>query len=147
MSANHKEDLMPDIQYDQVAQTSKRKHFPLHLPSLKFGKIGRSLGVILVIVLLNLASAVIAGFISAFSSNIDVNSLTLTFDPQITIAYILVYYSFVHFYKLTSRQSYLYLILTLILSFTTNFIQGSITMIILPPILKKFKLIETPPQE
>jgi len=137
---------MPDIQYDQVAQTSEHKRFPLHFPSFKFGQIGRFLGIILVIVLLNLAAAVIAGFISAFSSNIDVNSLSLTFDPQITIAYILVYYSFVHFYKLTPRQSYFYLILALILSFTTNFIQGSITMIVLPPILKKFKLIEIVPQ-
>ncbi|MFH1244081.1 MAG: hypothetical protein V1487_00695 [bacterium] len=133
---------MPDVQYDQTT-TPKTRRF--HLPRLKFGKFGRTLGIILITILLNLGAAVIAGFISAFSSNIDVNSLSLIFDPQITIAYVLVYYSFVHFYKLTTNQSYLYLIFVLLLSFTTNFIQGSITMIVLPPLLKKLKLIDTAP--
>lgn len=128
---------MPNLDFD--APVTKKR---FSLPSLKLGAIGRVIGIILVAILLNLAAAVIAGFISAFSGNIDINSLTLTFDPQITIAYILVYYSFVHFYKLSSNQSYVYLLFTLFLSFTTTFVQGSVTMILLPPLLKKLRLIE-----
>ncbi|HBD02332.1 MAG: hypothetical protein UX38_C0003G0052 [Microgenomates group bacterium GW2011_GWC1_46_16] len=131
---------MPDVTYDQATPKSRR------FPALKFrfGGFFRILAIIALAILLNLAAAVIAGFISAFSGNIDINSLTLSFDPQITIAYLLVYYSFVHFYKITSRQSYFYLLFTLLLSFTTSFIQGSITMILLPPLLLKLRLIQTP---
>jgi len=131
---------MPDVTYDQV--TPKSRRFPAI--KFRFGGFFRILAIIALAILLNLAAAVIAGFISAFSGNIDIDSLTLSFDPQITIAYLLVYYSFVHFYKITSRQSYFYLLFTLLLSFTTSFIQGSITMILLPPLLLKLRLIQTP---
>lgn len=115
---------MPNIQYDTTTEPSKKAHFSLHLPSIKLGGFLKVLGIIVVAILLQLASAVVAGFIFAFSANIDVNSVSIMFDPQITIAYILVYYSISHFYKLSNTQSYLYFLFTLVLSFTTNFIQG-----------------------
>ncbi|PIR99123.1 hypothetical protein COT87_01140 [Candidatus Collierbacteria bacterium CG10_big_fil_rev_8_21_14_0_10_44_9] len=83
------------------------------------------------------------GFISAFSNNIESGAFTIIFDSQITIAYLIMYYSLAHFYKFSERQNYLLFVTTLLLSFTTNFIQGALTLLILPPLLKKFKLIET----
>ena len=132
---------MPNIQYDTATEPSKKTHFSLHLPSIKLGGFLKVLGVIIIAILLQLAAAVVAGFISAFSANIDVNSVSIMFDPQITIAYILVYYSISHFYKLSNTQSYLYFLFTLVLSFTTNFIQGAITLVALPPLLKLLHLM------
>ena len=114
------------------------------MPKLNLKSFGRFLLLLVVSVLVYLGSAILAGVISAISTNIDVTAISIIFDPQITIAYILVYYSTNHFYKFTSRQTYLYLLFTLLLSFTTNFIQGSIVMLALPPLLKKLKLISTP---
>jgi len=92
-------------------------------------------------VLVYLGSAVATGFISAFSNNIETSTFAVIFDSQITIAYLLMYYSLAHFYKFTEKQNYFLFVTTLILSFTTNFIQGAFTLLILPPLLKKLGLI------
>jgi len=89
-----------------------------------------------------MGAAVATGFIAAFSNNIEASNFNIIFDSQITIAYLLMYYSISHFYKFSDKQNYTLFVVTLILSFTTNFIQGAITLLILPPLLKKLKLIQ-----
>lgn len=101
------------------------------------------LAIIVLFVLVYLGSAVLTGFVSAFSNNIESGTFNLIFDSQITIAYLLLYYSLSHFYKFSERQNYVLFVTTLLLSFTTNFIQGAFTLLILPPLLKKLKLIVT----
>lgn len=103
----------------------------------------KALGVIILFVLVYLGSAVATGFISAFSNNIETSSFNIIFDSQITIAYLLMYYSLSHFNKFSEGQNYILFVATLLLSFTTNFIQGAITLLILPPLLKKLGLIKS----
>lgn len=99
------------------------------------------LALIILSVIVYLGSAVATGFISAFSTNIETSTFSLIFDSQITIAYLLMYYSLSHFNKFSENQNYVMFVITLLLSFTTNFIQGAITLLILPPLLKKLGLI------
>lgn len=102
------------------------------------------LALVILSVLVYLGAAVATGFISAFSNNIETSSFNLIFDSQITIAYLLMYYSISHFNKFSENQNYVLFVLTLLLSFTTNFIQGALTLLILPPLLKKLGLISKP---
>lgn len=97
-------------------------------------------GGLILTILIYLGAAVATGFISAFSNNIDTGAFTIVFDSQITIAYLLMYYSLSHFYKPSEKQSYWLFVATLLLSFTTNFIQGALTLLVLPPLLRKFRL-------
>lgn len=99
------------------------------------------LALLIISVLVYLGSAVATGFISAFSNNIETSTFAIIFDSQITIAYLLMYYSLSHFNKLSENQNYVLFVVTLLLSFTTNFIQGAFTLLILPPLLKKLGLI------
>ena len=108
-----------------------------------FKSILKVLGILVLFVLIYLGAAVLTGFISAFSTNIDTSTFSIVFDSQITIAYLLMYYSLSSFNKLTSSQNYVLFVVTLLLSFTTNFIQGALTLLILPPLLKKLGLIKT----
>lgn len=101
----------------------------------------RLLALIILSVLVYLGSAVATGFISAFSTNIETGTFSIIFDSQITIAYLLMYYSLSHFNKFSENQNYFLFVATLLLSFTTNFIQGALTLLILPPLLKKLGLI------
>jgi len=102
------------------------------------------LALVVLSVLVYLGAAVATGFISAFSNNIQTSSFAIIFDSQITIAYLLVYYSLASFYKMSSSQNYVLFVVTLLLSFTTNFIQGAFTLLILPPLLRKLGLITKP---
>ena len=133
---------MPSADYNNP-ETPKKK-FTLPKPKFNLKSFGRFLLLLIISILVYLLSAVLTGVISALSANISVTSISIIFDSQITIAYILVYYSTNHFYKFTNKQTYLYFLLTLLMSFTTNFIQGSIIMLSLPPLLKKLKLIASP---
>lgn len=133
---------MPGVQFDET-QSAKKK-FTMPQPKFSLKGFGRFLLLIIVSVLVYLLSAVLTGVISALSANIDVTAISIIFDSQITIAYIMVYYSTNHFYKFTNKQTYLYFLFTLLMSFTTNFIQGSIVMLALPPLLKRLKLISSP---
>lgn len=110
----------------------------------KFGKIKpilKGLSIVALSIIVYLGAAVGTGFISAFSNNIETSTFSIIFDSQITIAYILVYYSLASFYKMSTSQNYVLFIITLLMSFTTNFIQGALTLLVLPPILKKLGLI------
>jgi hypothetical protein len=114
--------------------------------SMKSSKVKTALkviGVLILFVLVYLGSAVATGFISAFSNNIETSTFNIIFDSQITIAYLLMYYSLSHFNKFSENQNYVLFVVALLLSFTTNFIQGALTLLILPPLLKKLKLIQT----
>ena len=102
----------------------------------------KGLKIIIFFVLIYLGSAVATGFISALSNNIETSTFNIIFDSQITIAYLLMYYMLSKFYKLSDKQNYVFFVTTLLLSFTTNFIQGSLTLLIVPPLLKKFHLIQ-----
>ena len=104
----------------------------------------QALAVIILSILVYLGSAVATGFISAFSNNIETSTFAIIFDSQITIAYLLMYYSLSHFNKFSEKQNYWLFVITLLLSFTTNFIQGAFTLLVLPPLLKKLGLIATP---
>lgn len=109
----------------------------------KVKSILKSLGVIILSIVVYLGAAVATGFISALSNNIETSAFNIIFDSQITIAYLLLYYSLSHFLKMTEKQNYFLFVVTLLLSFTTNFIQGAITLLILPSLLKKLGLIKS----
>jgi hypothetical protein len=109
----------------------------------KMSSVLKALGILILFVLIYLGAAVVTGFISAFSNNIETSTFNLIFDSQITIAYLLMYYSLSRFYTLSDKQNYIFFVTTLLLSFTTNFIQGAITLLILPPLLKKLSLIQS----
>lgn len=100
--------------------------------------------IVLTAIILYILTIVLGTFIASFSENIDQLNLTTTFDPIITIAYILVFYSVSFYYSLTKKQAYNYLLLALFLSFTINFVEGAMVLVFLAPLLRKLKLIENP---
>lgn len=98
--------------------------------------------IILVTFLLYFLTLISTTILANFSENIISASLSNTFDPLITIAYILVFYSVSFYYSLTKKQAYNYLLLAIFLSFTISFVEGSMVLIFLAPLLRKLKLIE-----
>jgi len=111
--------------------------------SSKLKSVLKVIGIIVLSILVYLGAAVATGFISAFSSNIETSTFNIIFDSQITIAYLLMYYSLSHFNKMSEGQNYFLFVVTLLLSFTTNFIQGAFTLLVLPPLLTKLGLISS----
>lgn len=107
-------------------------------------KLVKPLGIITVFFLLYILTIIISTLLSSFSENVSVSGISTSFDPLITIAYILVFYSVSHYYSLTKSQAYYYLLLSLFLSFTINFVEGSLVLVFLAPVLRKFKLIDSP---
>ncbi len=99
--------------------------------------------IIFVTFILYIVTIVIGSLLSNFSENIEQIGIATSFNPIITIAYILVFYCVSHYYSLTRSQAYNYLLLTLFLSFTINFVEGCMILVFLAPILHKLKLIET----
>lgn len=112
---------------------------------LFFAKLGRPLFFIILIIISGLIATVISGILMAMGGNIQAANLQIIFDPQITIAYILLSYFLGYYYHLTQKQAYFFFLFALFLSYTTNFIQGSIMLVIIPLLLKKFKLINSTP--
>lgn len=100
--------------------------------------------IIITSVVLYLVTLITSTLLASFSENITQTNLTTSFNPLITIAYILVFYSVSFYYSLTKKQAYNYLLLALFLSFTINFVEGAMVLVFLAPLLRKFKLIETP---
>lgn len=105
----------------------------------------KPLFIILTAFALYILTIILGTFIASFSENIDQLNLTTTFDPIITIAYILVFYSVSFYYSLTKKQAYNYLLLALFLSFTINFVEGAMILVFLAPVLRKLKLIDPSP--
>ncbi len=104
----------------------------------------KPLAIVVVTILLYVLTVVASTLLSNFSENISLAGVKTLFDPLITTAYILVFYSVSHYYSLTKKQAYNYLLLALFLSFTINFVEGSMILVFLAPALRKLKLIETP---
>ena len=98
--------------------------------------------VLLSLLIANVISAFLLGIMIMIGGNINVVGLNeMNFDPMITIAYILLYYFINNFFQ-SEGKSQLYLFLfTLFLSFTVNFIQGAIFLVVVYFLLNKLKLI------
>lgn len=111
------------------------------MPDIK--TISKSVGVVAITALLSFLSFFFSGFLSAFSANIINQEGVTYFDPLITLTYLVYFYFLNNLFSFTNKQRSYYFILTLLLSYTINFVEGSIFLLILFPVLKKFKLIET----
>ena len=98
--------------------------------------------IVLSLLIANIISAFLLGIMIMIGGNINVVGLNeMNFDPMITIAYILLYYFINNFFQ-SEGKSQLYLFLfTLFLSFTVNFIQGAIFLVVVYFLLNKLKLI------
>lgn len=105
-------------------------------------KIGKTLLVLVVLLTANIVSSFIFGMLLAIGGNIQIVGINkLAFDPLITIAYMMLYYFMTLFFDPAARiQLYIFLF-TLFLSFTVNFIQGAIFLVVLFFLLRKFELI------
>ena len=108
----------------------------------KFGGVGKVLATVAVTIVTALLAAVLAGVLLALGGNATLANFTINFDPQITVAYLLVFFFVSRFSNLSHKQGYTFFLLTLVLSFTVNFIQGSLLLIMLPKILTKLHLME-----
>lgn len=104
----------------------------------KFKQIGLFAGAIL---LAFVTAIILTGVLTSLSANVIITNLEVYFDPQITIAYMLVAYFLSHYFSLTGRQSFWTFITALFLSYTTIFMQGSIFLIFVLALLKKFNLL------
>lgn len=97
--------------------------------------------IIITLLIANIISAFLLGMLTMIGGNITFVGLNkISFDPLITIAYFILYYFINSFYQ-SGGKSQLYLFLfTLFLSFTVNFIQGAIFLVVVYFLLNKFKL-------
>ncbi len=104
-------------------------------------KVGKTLLTIVIAVLVGLLAAVLSGILVAISGNAQISGVQVVFDPQITLAYVIVGYFVGYFNELSKKVQGNLFLLALFLSFTVNFIQGALTLVLLPPVLKKLKLV------
>lgn len=102
----------------------------------------KPVGIITITVLLGFAAIFLSGFLTAFSANITSTNGQTYFDPLITLTYLVFFYFLNYLFTFTPKQRSYYLFLTLLLSYTVNFVEGSILLLVLYPVLKKLKLIE-----
>lgn len=95
--------------------------------------IKKTLLFLLIVIISGAIAAFLTGFVSALSSNIQISGITgqLSFDPLITIAYIILFHYTAHFANLSKSIAAKFFLLTLFLSFTTNFIPGSLFLLTL----------------
>jgi len=104
--------------------------------------IKKILFIALAIFLANFAGQFFQGFLMGIGGNIKLIGLSnVAFDPLITIAYLMLFYFITLFYQPHPKSQYLLFLLTLFLSFTVNFIQGSILLVVLYFLLSKFQLL------
>lgn len=103
--------------------------------------IGRFLLIILVTLVVGLVASALAGVLVALSANATVNGLRVEFNPMITLAYLALAYLIANFNNLEKQQIFRWCLFALFLSYAVNFISGSLLLVLLPPTLKKLKLI------
>ncbi|OIN89209.1 hypothetical protein AUJ59_02260 [Candidatus Beckwithbacteria bacterium CG1_02_47_37] len=96
-------------------------------------KTGRIVLIFLVAALVFFAASAPAGALTTANGS--------QYNPIITIAYLLTACLFSYFYSATKREMFSWCLLALILSFLVNFIIGSLFLVMLPPALKKLRLI------
>ena len=125
-----------------VSPTNSSNSLPK--PKSKIKSFFKFLGILFVFVLVYVLAIVFSNLLGRISENIRLSGVNVLFDPLITVAYLAVFFSVSHYYSLTKKQAYLYLLLSLFLSFTINFVEGSFVLVLLAPALRKFKLIEPP---
>src|SRR3972149_9682604 len=101
----------------------------------------RGLLILLVTIIVGLLAAVLSGILVAVSGTAQLSGVQIVFDPQITLAYVIVGYFVGYFNELSKKAQGNLFLLALLLSFTVNFIQGTLLLVILPPVLKKLRLI------
>lgn len=94
----------------------------------------------------NLIAAFLLGLFSGIASVAGGNIIftgvhSISFNPQITIAYLLVFYFLLMFHRPQSNSQYGLFVLTLFLSFMMNFVQGSILLVIFFFFASKLRLI------
>lgn len=97
---------------------------------------------VVVFIVANLVAAFLLGMVTALGTNIQVVGLNgLSFDPLITIAYMLLFYFTTLFYQPSSRAQYYLFLYSLFLSFTVPFIQGALFLEVFYFLLRKLKII------
>lgn len=106
------------------------------------GNVKKIIIFIVILVLANLVASFLLGLISAMGSNIQLIGLSqVSFDPLITIAYMLLFYFNTLFYQPSPRAQYYLFLYTLFLSFTVPFIQGALFLVVFYFLLRKLKMI------
>lgn len=82
------------------------------------------------------------GFLTGMGGNVKIVGLSsVAFDPLITIAYVVMYYFITLFYQPHPKVQYFLFLLTLFLSFTVNFIQGSVFLVAFYFLLDKLRIL------
>ncbi len=129
---------MPNFTKEYVKDFTKdlKDKKPLKVKFLK------PLFIFLVVITTLILSLVLSSLLSAVSSNVQISGFKTYFDPQITLTYLVLAYLTGYFQGLTKKQQANLFWFALLLSYTTSFIQGSLTLVLIIPILKKLKLIE-----
>jgi len=83
----------------------------------------------------------LSGLTSFFGGNIIFTGVeSVNFNPLITIAYLVLFYFLLMFHRPAGDKQYGLFLLTIILSFMMNFLQGSILLVIFFYISTKLKL-------
>ena len=110
-------------------------------------KLLKNIGLIVgLFILASIVSAFLSGIIAVLGGNVELVGLSgIEFDPVLTIAYIILYHYLAHFNHISGRAAHILFLFTIFVSFTVNFIQGSIFLIILFYGLRRLKLVGQPP--
>jgi len=98
--------------------------------------------IIIALLVANILSSFFLGIFMVIGGNIQLVGLNkLNFDPLITIAYMILYYFLDKFFQPMPNAQLFLFIFALFLSFSVNFLQGSIFLVIFYFTLKKLKII------
>lgn len=99
---------------------------------------------VIIFIVANFLAGLGAGILAGFGGNVALIGLnSLSFDPLITIAYIVLFHYVSHYLELPRSAAYPTFLFTLFLSFAMNFIQGSLLLILLLTLLKRFRVISS----
>jgi hypothetical protein len=102
----------------------------------------RTVVILFSLFLANLLSSFLLGFFMSYGGNIQMVGINeILFEPQITIAYMMLFYFLVMYFQPSVNSQLPLFLLTLFLSFTTNFIQGTFFLVGIIFLLKKFKVV------
>lgn len=103
--------------------------------------LGRYLLIILATLVVGFVASALSGVLVALSANATINGLRIEFNPMITLAYLVLAYLLAYFNGMSKQQMFGWCLFALFLSYTINFISGSLLLVLLPPALKKLKLV------
>jgi hypothetical protein len=101
----------------------------------------KGLILLLVFAVSAIAAAICVAFLVGLGGNIEVVGFTqLAFDPLITIAYMVLHYFLTRYFRIAQKLPLF--IFVLVMSFTTNFIQGSLFLVFFFALLRVFKIVD-----